>query len=272
MNKIEIHILHCGQVQVDEAIPFKEKTLNPLALAGLFRSPKHQLLLPVSAYLIKHPKGLVLIDTGWHTDVRKDQKKYIGWPHYEAFKAMLPENQAINEQLALMGILPKDIDYVVISHLDTDHVSGLHLVKEAKNILVSRQELDVANSRNFRYISKMWKGTKIKPFQFQQTGIGSQRCSFDLFGDGSVEFIHTPGHSKGLVTTKIERNDKFVILASDCGYAKKSWEEMILPGIYYNKKVMTQSLQWIKDMSLSNDCIEVIANHDPNVKPHIITL
>lgn len=271
MTKIEIHILHCGQVQVDEAIPFKEKTLNPLALAGLFRSQKHQLLLPVSAYLIKHPKGLVLIDTGWHTDVRENQKKYIGWPHYKAFKAILPENQAINEQLALMGILPKDIDCVVISHLDTDHVSGLHLVKEAKNILVSQQEMDAA-SRNFRYISKMWKGTKIRPFQFQQTGIGTQESSFDLFGDGTVELIHTPGHSKGLITTKIEKNDKFVILASDCGYAKKSWEDMIMPGIYFDKTIMIDSLQWVRKMSLSANCIEVIANHDPDVKPHIIEL
>lgn len=272
MSKIEIHILHCGQVQVDEAIPFKEKTLNPLAPIGLFRKKKHKILLPVSAYLIKHPKGLVLIDTGWHTDVRKDQKKYIGWPHYKAFKAMLPENQAIDEQLALIGILPKDIDYVVLSHLDTDHVSGLHLVKEAKNILVSQPEFDAANSRNFRYISKMWEETKIKPFQFQQTGIGPQKRSFDLFGDGSTEFIHTPGHSRGLIAIKIERNDKFVILANDCGYAKRSWEKMILPGMYFDKSITTNSLQWIKEMSLSSNCIGVFANHDPDIKPHILEL
>ena len=78
MDKIKIHVLHCGQVKVDCTLPFRKKTRNPISYTGLFRSKKHQLLLPVSAYLIEHPKGLVLIDTGWHTDVRINQ---IGRAH-----------------------------------------------------------------------------------------------------------------------------------------------------------------------------------------------
>ena len=40
-----------------------------------FRSKQHQIKIPVSVYLIEHPKGLVLIDTGWHTDNRTHQIK-----------------------------------------------------------------------------------------------------------------------------------------------------------------------------------------------------
>lgn len=61
-NTLKIHILHCGQVQVDSSIPFKLDTLNPIAFTGLFRAKKHQVRLLVSAYLIEHPKGLVLIE------------------------------------------------------------------------------------------------------------------------------------------------------------------------------------------------------------------
>ncbi|MBJ8191398.1 MBL fold metallo-hydrolase, partial [Bacillus cereus] len=88
---IKIHVLHCGQVQTDMALPFNQNTLNPIAFTGIFRSKKYQNKLPVSAYLIEHPKGLVLIDTGWHTDVRKDQRKYMGRIHYQINKAILPE-------------------------------------------------------------------------------------------------------------------------------------------------------------------------------------
>ncbi|MFK4302873.1 hypothetical protein ABH892_002993 [Paenibacillus sp. RC254] len=77
-DSIKVHILHCGQVQVDIAVPFRQKPWNPLAATGIFRLKKHQITLPVSCYLIEHPKGLVLIDTGWHTALRGDQIKYMG--------------------------------------------------------------------------------------------------------------------------------------------------------------------------------------------------
>ena len=51
---IRRHISHTGSVRVDRAIPYKEP--NPLAVTGLFRSEDKKVLLPVSCYLIEHPK------------------------------------------------------------------------------------------------------------------------------------------------------------------------------------------------------------------------
>jgi len=61
-------------------------------------------------------------------------------------------------------------------------------------------------------------------------------------------------------------------LFSDGGYASKSWKEMILPGISLNKKEQFASLQWIRDMSMQDNCVESLANHDPDVHPHLIVL
>ncbi len=66
---IRIHIFHTGSVIVDCAIPYKEK--NPLAVTGMFRSADKKLTLPVSCYLIEHPKGRILIDSGWDTKYAK---------------------------------------------------------------------------------------------------------------------------------------------------------------------------------------------------------
>lgn len=60
---IKVHIFHTGAVKVDQAIPYKER--NPLAVTGFFRPEEKKLVLPVSCYLIQHPKGNLLIDTGW---------------------------------------------------------------------------------------------------------------------------------------------------------------------------------------------------------------
>ena len=96
-NQIKIHVLHTGEVGVDPAVPFRDVSRNPLAYTGLFRSAKRCIWLPVSAYLIEHPKGLVLVDTGWHRDVRVNQKKHMSWPLNLASKARLPVGEAIDE-------------------------------------------------------------------------------------------------------------------------------------------------------------------------------
>lgn len=66
----KLMIFHTGSVRVDKAIPLRER--NPLAVTGLLRGDKNKLVLPVSAYLIEHPKGTVLIDTGWDTKYATD--------------------------------------------------------------------------------------------------------------------------------------------------------------------------------------------------------
>ncbi|WP_040948847.1 N-acyl homoserine lactonase family protein [Gorillibacterium massiliense] len=270
-DSIKIHVLHTGQVQTDIALPFNNQpTINPIAYTGIFRSKKYQNKLPVSAYLIEHPKGLVLVDTGWHTDVRGNQRKYMGKIHYQINKAILPEGQAINEQLNSMGIKISDLDYVILSHLDIDHASGIKLVKEAKHILTSDIEWAAAKKSPVRYLQHMWEGVDVKTFQMTSSEYGPMERSFDLFGDGSIICVHTPGHSKGMTATVVQREGKFVLLAADCGYAAKSWENMILQGVIVNKREAIESLQWVKEMAKDPRCIEALANHDTNVQPHTI--
>ncbi|MBP2643567.1 MAG: beta-lactamase [Firmicutes bacterium] len=96
MNEsIKIHVLECGKVQVDKALPFHENNLNPIAYTGRFRS-----IYPSGFYVSNRTsKGLVLIDTGWHTDVRVDQIRQLGRFHYMINKAILPEGQAIKAHI-----------------------------------------------------------------------------------------------------------------------------------------------------------------------------
>lgn len=126
-EKIRIHILHCGDTIVDECCIFMpaRKPLNPLAIMGIFRSRKHQLTIPVTAYLIEHSKGKILIDTGFNKTVRTDPVKELTWLHNKINKPVQAPGEAVDEVLASMGVQPSDLDYVVLSHLHTDHASGL---------------------------------------------------------------------------------------------------------------------------------------------------
>ena len=274
-QKIKIHVLQTGNVKVDEALPFYEKSLNPLAFTGFFRPKEHKIWMPVSVYLIEHPKGLVLFDTGWSKSVRNITKEKKNRIFGEISEADLPAGKAIDEQLLSLGYTSKDLEYIILSNLDGDHAGGLQLVKDAKNILVSRAELEANKgwSKAIRYESNLWEGTKLKAFDFEKSGIGPMERSFDLFNDGTLVLIWTPGHSEGLVSLMVKNSsEEYVLLVADTGYAKKSWENLIIPGISINKEQALKSLKWVKEMANQPNCIAAFANHDPDVKPHIISL
>ena len=72
---------------------------------------------------------------------------------------------------------------------------------------------------------------------------------------------------------KITREDgKYVLLFSDGGYATKSWKEMITSGVSLDKEMQRKSLQWIREQSMDANCIESLATHYTDIKPHVIDL
>lgn len=269
---IKVHILHCGTVGVDESMIINDGSKNPLAILRIFRGGKHRVWLPVSAYLIEHPKGLVLIDTGWHTDVRTYQKKHLGWFHHLINKAELPTGQAITEQLARLGYKPSDIDFLVFSHLHSDHVSGIQLVKDAKKILISQEEWQDTIDHKINYIPSMWQGIEFEKFSFSPSNYGPFNRSFDLFGDDSVVFVYTPGHTSGLAATIIQNQEKYLLLTSDIAYSKQAWQQQMLSTLLVDKEKAAESLQWVKQMGSDANCIEVVVNHDTEEVPRVISL
>lgn len=123
-----------------------------------------------------------------------------------------------------------------------------------------------------RFKTQWWDQVNLEGFDWNDNQ-GPFKRSCDLFGDGSVELINIPGHTDGLFAVKIKNSDgKFWLFVSDGGYGKKSWEQMITSGICVNKEEQKKSLRWIREQSLDPNCIEVMANHDQEIKPHIIEL
>ena len=176
----------------------------------------------------------------------------------------------------ILTYLPEDIDAVLLTHLDCDHANGIKQVKGAKKFLVAADEVKFASQKSMeikiRYNSDWWKDVKIKQYDWNDTQ-GPVGKSYDLLGDGSIELVNIPGHADGLFAVKVKNDDgKFVLLFSDGGYAKKSWDEMILSGIAADRTLQKKSLAWIREQSLDPDCVESLANHDTEIKPHIIEL
>ena len=267
---IKIHIFHTGSVKVDQAIPYKER--NPLAVTGFLRGEDKKMVLPVSCYLIEINNRRVLIDTGWHSKYEHEKPRRFFGLLNDISAPILKKGESVDCQLANLGFKPSDIDFLFLSHLDFDHASGLELMKDAKSILSSKEEIDDANKYFFRYVKSTWENVNLKPFYYEQTGIEPVGKSYDVFGDGALVLVNTPGHTHGLFSAVIKHDEKYVVLASDTVYTSRSWKEKIIPGFTVDTQLAKKSLDWICDCVKDKNCVEMIANHDPEIEPHIIEI
>lgn len=284
MSEIKIHVFHTGMVCVAPELPFGGEHCNPVKASGIFGKKSDRLWLPVSAYLIECEHGKILFDCGWHREISPDGeydkeaqiKSLGGFALYKTNQGLLPKGEAIDEQLHDLGIKGSDLDLVLLSHLDCDHANGLKLVADAKRILTAQDEIKFAKKKSvvnkIRYNSRWWEGTKIAGFEWNgQEGPAGK--SYDVFGDGSLVMVNIPGHCDGLCALKITNQEgKYVLLFSDGGYAKKSWEEQLTSGIADDKEKQKKSLEWIREQSMNEKCVESLANHDCDIKPHVIRL
>lgn len=267
---IKVHIFHTGKVVVDDAIPHGSK--NPLAVTGIFRGKDKKRILPVSCYLIEHPKGRVLIDTGWDSKyITEKPKRFFGLLDSMS-TPIVKQGDSIDCKLQNLGLTAKDLDYIFFSHMDFDHTSGLRLVTDAKHIMAAKEEIDDSNRYFFRYVKSNWNFTNVEPFYYEFSGIGPVGKSFDVFNDGTLLLVNTPGHSHGLFTTLISNGEQYIALAGDAIYTQKSISDHLIPGFTVDKFLARKSLEWICRIKKDKNCLGIFANHDPEIQEQLIEL
>lgn len=270
-KKMKVTVLQCGEVLIDSSALFREKSaFYPWCMTGLFRGKKHQLRVPAFSFLIEHPDGYkVVYDTSWGSGVRKHSWKELGIGRL-VDTPILPEGAGVNEKIAQAGYKNCDIDYVVLSHMHIDHAGGLQDLKGAKHFLVSKSEYDAAMSGG-SYRKHMWKDIPLEFMQYTESEIGPYNISQDLFGDGKILLVATPGHTPGHTSILLHNNDKELLLSGDNGYARKSWRDGILPGLMKDPERMKKSLAWVKKYAKEHEksLIDVISDHETEIDQYV---
>ena len=148
--------------------------------------------VPVMSFLVVHPRGRLLFDTGVHCQTRVDP---IGRMGPERAKRLVDKSKAgedVVPQLGLLGLTPDDVRYVVNSHLHFDHCGGNEFFPRA-TFLVQKTEMEAARRPGFA------PGYNPSPLDFDHPlDYRLVDGEHDVWGDGSVllfpTFGHTPGH------------------------------------------------------------------------------
>jgi glyoxylase-like metal-dependent hydrolase (beta-lactamase superfamily II) len=192
--------------------------------------------LPVPAFLVEHPGvGPILIDTGLHPSVAIDPKQNFGRLLAFNFRGIqMSQEQSAPAQLRARGLDAADIRFVLMTHMHVDHASAVSEFPDAVFVL-SQQEWDVAIEGKVTngYVKRQFDyGFDFRTFDFESRETESFATfgrSFDLFGDGSVRAVFTPGHSHGHTSFVLRLGEREMLVAADAAYTERTLNESIPP-------------------------------------------
>jgi N-acyl homoserine lactone hydrolase len=226
--------------------------------------------VPVQAFLLEHPGGgHMLVDTGFHPSVAVDPKENLGrlLTTMSLRDIEMSPEQAVPAQLRERGIEPADIRIVVMTHLHADHASAISEFPEA-TFVVSSAEWSFAASHGpshgyrrrqfdhaFDYRTLDFDGPDADSF----SAFGR---SFDLFGDGSVRLVFTPGHTPGHLSVVLRLGHGEALLAGDAIYLERTLTDKQLPYGVEDEHLFRRSLREIELYARETPDALIVPGHD----------
>ncbi len=200
---------------------------------------------PVSMFIIQHPRGLVLFDTGNNVAVSDGKcDDYWGKGLCGAFTPNQTRNEVIDKQLEKIGFKVDDVKYVIYSHFHLDHVGNIKMFPNATHV-TQKEELRAAwwpeKFQRAAFVLKDYDATRNFNF-LDLTG------DFDLFGDGSIMVLDTKGHTQGHQSLMVRLpKTGVVILTGDAVYGPEN-EAGTIPGITWNTNLSMQAIDRLKHL------------------------
>jgi glyoxylase-like metal-dependent hydrolase (beta-lactamase superfamily II) len=174
--------------------------------------------LPVNAYLVRHPDGLLLFDTGQTPRAAAPGYHQRWHPFLRLARFELGPDDEIGPRLLRAGVDPGEVRWVVLSHLHTDHVGGVGAFPGAR-VIVSRVEWERARGFGGRlrgYVPQHWPA-EVVPELVDCVGppLGPFAGTFDVAGDGALLVVPTPGHTPGHVSLVVRDRGGGYFLGGD---------------------------------------------------------
>lgn len=241
---LRLYAFHCGDIDTDKGI----------VEAGI-PSRKERIITPVECFVILHPEGKLLFDTGMHPKVMSNAVEYWGPVAKHILIPKYSPRQDIMSQIKIIGLNPKDISHVALSHLHLDH-SGCINYFASSEVLVQHEEylhaIQPVPSQSSGYIRSEFEGNI--NFNFIH-GV----C--DVFGDRRVVLFPTPGHTTGHQSLYVELDSIKIILTGDSCYLERNLEEISPPGPCADVNAAKCSLRFLRKWRDITDGL-VLAAHD----------
>lgn len=206
--------------------------------------------LPVASFLVEHERGTLVFDTGMHPDLVHGSSR-LG-PIESMYDVDLPEHGLLGARLAELDVDPTTVDRAVLSHLHFDHCGGLIEVPDAR-IVVQASEWTAAQDPVMAEL-----GVYHPPDFHTGQEVELIDGRVDLFGDGSVVTVLTPGHTAGHQSLLIEGR---LLLVGDACYCQLALDDDVLPPIVVDPEAQLAGFAWLREQSAAG--VQLVFSHDP---------
>jgi glyoxylase-like metal-dependent hydrolase (beta-lactamase superfamily II) len=238
---IKLYAFQCGTVTGD--------------FGRLMEGGEGDISLPVPVFLIEHPKGRALFDTGLHPDCRNDPANRLGERLARLFQIDFAPGEEIGACLQAIGHDPSHINFIINSHFHFDHVGGNALIPNA-TMVVQRREWDAAMDPDLA----ARHGYNRRDFDLGHS-LRLVDGEHDVFGDGSVVCLPTHGHTAGHQSLRLRLSSGEVVLAADACYFCRTLRERRLPRHVHDRAAMLASLDGLEAMERAG--ARIFFGHDP---------
>jgi len=270
-----IGVFSTGSVQVRP--DHVAATWKPMML-WLLTSTKWTAPLPINVFVIEHRDGVVLFDTGQDRASVTDAGSYLptgitGAMYRRSAKAVIPADQTLEAGLGRLGYKPSDVNVVILSHLHQDHIGGLPELSRTR-IYVSQTEWDTLDESGAELAGLMRRHidlpglawTKITPEPTADLALKPFTTAHDIFNDGSLVLIPTPGHTPGSLSLIVRRpGQPALALVGDLTFAPNLLESGHVPGAG-DRKQLQQTTAMMNELRRNLGGLVVLATHDPEAE------
>jgi glyoxylase-like metal-dependent hydrolase (beta-lactamase superfamily II) len=227
---------------------------------------------PINVYVIEHPSGLVLFDTGQDrrsvTDPSYFPRGFAGHAYARLATFEISESDTLTAQLAAIGYDIADVTTVVVSHLHQDHIGGLPELLHA-DIVVSAAELAEVRKPLSVFAGYLRRHILLPGLQFTSISfvpddsIPGFSESHDLFGDGVVVLLPSGGHTAGSLALLL-RTDALppLLFVGDLTYDVDLLATGRVPGVG-DRAALETATAAVSDLKQAHPDLVILAAHDP---------
>ncbi len=245
---LRMHTLECGQFIVHDASPFSD--------GGEYDGQRVE--MTVTCYLIRHAKGDLIWDTGLPDSLAElPQHKRRG-----PFEMWVP--RTLESQLETLGLTVADIDYLAISHSHFDHSGNANLFAHATWLSDPKERAWMFSPEAAEKGADKANFSELKNAKTVDV-VGEH----DVFGDGSVTLISTPGHTPGHMVLLLRfPNAGPVLLSGDLYHLHESRTHKRVPRFNVDREATLESMEKFEQLARDTGA-RVIIQH---VREDVATL
>lgn len=243
---MRIHAIQTGTVAVKTRQRDGATGSGPVRLANTLRDPQWTEPLPIFAWVVEHPEGLIVIDTG--ETARTAEPGYFPWwhPYYRfGVKEWVRPEDEIGPQMRALGLSPDDVRWVIMTHFHTDHAGGLYHFPKAE-FIASRRDYQQASGLTGRlqgFLPQHWPAWfSPRLVDFHSAPLGPFPASAPVTDAGDVQLVPTEGHTAGQQAVIVHDGELALFFAGDTSYTEEHLINQVVDGVTQDVATAQRSL------------------------------